>query len=222
MRQFLLFLFITFQLNAIGQQEKTFNVSIEGRNSSISFANQAIKSLNKGFAREAFPFILKAIQTDSTTHKSYDLLYKACLMDKDYPDSILQNFYTGKRIFDLDDEICFYLAELYRLKKDFVKSIPEFTKAIELSKNTEEKHDLVMQYYSGRAFCYLKINRLNDAIVDYSTYLKQKPDDDIILTNRGVCYQKLGKKQLAISDWTKASVLGNAIAKTYLKNISRK
>ena len=222
MRLLLLFLFITFQLNVIGQQSKTYNVSIEGRNSSISFANQAMNCLNNGHARESFPFIFEAIRMDSTLHKSYELLYKACLIDKDYPDSVLQNFYIAKRIFELDDEICFYLAELYRLKKNFVKSIPEFTKAIELSKDTEVKSDLVKQYYSGRGFCYLKINRLNDAIVDYSIYLKQAPDDDIILTNRGVCYQKLGKKQLAISDWNKASELGNPTAKTYLKNISNK
>jgi len=222
MKLFLLFLLFAFQLNVICQQKKEYNVSFEASESSISFANLAIKSLSNDHARESFPFILKAIQADSTMHKSYELLYKACLLDKEYPDSILLNFYIAKRIYELDDEICFYLAELYRVKKEFNKSIPEFTKAIELSKKAEEKSILVMQYYSGRAYCYLKTNSISEAIADYSIYLEQKPDDDIILTNRGVCYQKLGKKQLAIADWKKATELGNTTAKTYFKNITQK
>ncbi|MDD4971739.1 MAG: hypothetical protein PHT07_20115 [Paludibacter sp.] len=222
MRLFLLLIFFSFQLNVIGQQKKIYNISFEESERSISFANQAIKCLSNGHGRESLPFIIKAIQSDSTMHKSYELLYKACLLDKEYPDSILQNFYIAKRIHEQDDEICFYLAELYRLKKEFNKSIPEFTNAIELSKKAEEKSILIVQYYSGRAYCYLKTNRISEAIADYSIYLEQKPDDDIILTNRGVCYQKLGKKQLAIADWEKASKLGNTIAKTYFKNITQK
>jgi len=222
MRILVLFLFIAFQLNGIGQQKKVYNVSIEASNNSIYLANQAIRKLDKGLARESFPFIISAIQADSTMHKSYELLYKACLLYKEYPDSILQYFYIAKRIYELDDEICFYLAELYRLRNEFTKSIPEFTNAIELSKNSEDKSNLITQYYSGRAYSYLKMNRINEAISDYSIYLNEKPDDDIILTNRGVCYQKLGKKQLAIADWKKASELGNTIAKTYFKNISQK
>jgi|ERR1035437_6638747 tetratricopeptide (TPR) repeat protein len=222
MRSLLLLILLIVQLHAFGQNERTYEVSFEERNNSISLVNKAFEKLNKGFVKESYPLIFKAIRSDSTSHRSYELLYRACMTDGNYSDSIVQKFYLAKQIFGLDDEICFYIAELYRMKNNFKNSISEYTKAIELSKSNEEKSPIKMQYYSGRALSYVKMNMINEAISDYTIYLKEKPDDAIILTNRGVCYQKKGKDQLAIADWKRSSELGNITAKTYLKRMSQK
>ena len=59
------------------------------------------------------------------------------------------------------------------------------------------------------------------AIPDYTVFLKEYPDDAVILTNRGVCYQNEKNKEKAIADWKKASSLGNNTARTYLMRITK-
>jgi tetratricopeptide (TPR) repeat protein len=219
---FIILALITLAFNAIGQEDRNYSVSIETRNQSIAYANNASLKLSKGLTKESFPLIIKAINTDSTLHKSYELLYQACMTDQNYSDTIIQKFYIAKRIFDADDQICYYIATLYRMRNDFKKSISEYTKAIEFSKTNEDKSKLIAQYYSGRAYCYVKTGMFKEAIPDYTYYLMQNPDDAVVLINRGVCYQKEKNNSQAIADWKKASELGNPTAKTYLKRMMDK
>ncbi|HZK69230.1 MAG TPA: hypothetical protein VFC36_06515 [Paludibacter sp.] len=213
---------LALQLQAWSQKEKVYNISIEARNAAIELVNKATIKINKGLVKESFSLITEAIKTDSTLHNSYDLLYRACLTDANYSNPAIQNFYIAERIFDLDDEICFYLAELYRLRNEHKKAIPEYTKAIEYSKSSTEKSKLWAQYFSGRAFCYTKTNNFKAAILDYDTYLKEKPMDAVILINRGVCYQKLGNMPMAIVDWKRSEQLGNPTGKVYLDRATKK
>jgi tetratricopeptide (TPR) repeat protein len=207
------------QLHVIGQQERSYQVSIENRNSAITSQKRATEKLDKGLAKESYSFIFSAISADSSSHRSYELLYRASLTDSNYSDSIINHFIQGKQIFGLDDELCFYIAELYRYRKDYKKSILEYTKAIELSKDYKIKSGQYIQYFAGRGYSYIKTNKYDEAISDYTVYLKERPDDSAILTNRGVCYQKKSNIDLAIVDWKKAASLENITAKAYLKRI---
>jgi tetratricopeptide (TPR) repeat protein len=210
------------QLFALCQQERSYQVSIEGRNSAIISQKQAKDKLDKGFVKESYPLIFNAISADSSSHRSYELLYRASLTDENYSDSIVNYFIQGKQIFGLDDELCFYIAELYRYRKDYKKSIPEYNNAIKLSQNFNLKSKQYIQYFAGRGYSYVKTNKYDEAISDYSIYLKENPDDSTVLTNRGVCYQKKGSIELAIADWKRAALLENPTAKLYLKSIVHK
>jgi tetratricopeptide (TPR) repeat protein len=219
---FISLVMMVLSISTNAQEERNYNVSIESRNLSIKYAIQADKIIDKGLVKESFPIITKAILTDSTQRKSYDILYRACLVGQNYNDSLMRYFFIAKRIFDADDEICYKIAELYKMRKEYKKSIKHYSKAIELIANKEEKSKLTLQYYSGRAYCYVMTNMYKQAIPDYSVYLDENPDDAVILTNRGVCYQNDNNKEKAIADWKKASVLGNSTAKAYLNRITRK
>jgi len=221
MKLFLLISLFYVQLYAFGQQQRSYQVSIDGSNKAIILQKQAKEKLDKGLTKESYPLIFNAISSDSSSHRSYELLFRASLTDQNYSDSILNHFIQGKQIFGLDDELCFYIAELYRYRKDYKKSISEYTDAIKLSSNFNTKSEQYIQYFAGRGYSYVKTNKFTDAISDYSVYLKDRPEDCAILINRGVCYQKKGNIDLAITDWKKAALLGNLTAKAYLKNISQ-
>jgi len=213
-------LFITLlwlQLYALGQQERAYQVSIDDRNRAITLLKRAKEKLDKGFVKESYPLIFTAISADSSSHRSYELLYRASLTDQNYSDSVMNHFIQGKQIFGLDDELCFFMAELYRYRKNYKQSIYEYNNAIKLSENCSIKSGQYIQYFAGRGYSFVKINKFDEAISDYTIYLKERPDDSAVLTNRGVCYQKKGSKDLAIADWKKAALLGNVTAKAYLK-----
>ena len=138
--------------NLFSQEERNYNVSIESRNLSIKYAIQADKMIDKGLVKQSFPVIINAIKADSTQRKSYSILYRACLVGQNYSDSLIRYLFIAQRIFDIDDEICYNIAELYKMRKDYKKSIKFYSKAIELIANNEEKSKLTFQYYSGRAY----------------------------------------------------------------------
>ncbi len=203
-------------------QDRNYNVSIEARNEATSYLNKATNLLNSGKTKESFTPIIKAIRIDSTLFNSYGILFKACIMNQNYSDSLLNYFYIGSRIYDADDNICFYIAEIYRFRKQYRKAIIEYTSAIEFSKSGDEKSFNYAAYFSGRAFCYSQTNMFALAINDYTDYLKIQPDNPVMLLNRGVCFQKIGNDKNAVTDWKKSAELGLPIAKEYLNKHKKK
>ena len=204
------------------QVQRSYEVSIDRYNAAVELQKKAKFEIESGSIKKSYTYILKSIQNDSSSHRSYELLYQASLMDNNYSDSIIDYFKDSKKIFGNDDEICFYIAEIYRLRKDFQKAVSEYTKAIELAKNSEIKPGQYFQFFAGRALCFVNLKRYNEAILDYTCYLNQYPNDNIILVNRGVCYQKNGNLNSAILDWKKSALSGNQTAMGYLKSITRK
>jgi tetratricopeptide (TPR) repeat protein len=206
---------------AIGQT-KSINVSMEDRNKAIEFNNEAFKLINDGKPKDSFPLIIKAIHTDSTLLRSYELLYRACLTSGVYDDAHLNYFFIAKRIFDIDDRICFFIAEMYKNRKEIQKAITEYTKAINFGKNDSIRSEYYYRYYSNRAYCYTLSNLNAQAIKDYNECLEFNPEDAILLLNRGVCYKKTGDTKHAIADWKESARLGLPVAKTYLQNVQKK
>lgn len=72
-------------------------------------------------------------------------------------------------------------------------------------------------FYFNRANCYLKLDKADLAVRDYSDSLILKPENENAYTNRGIAHIKLKKKQEACDDWNKAVSLGQFSTKKYLE-----
>jgi tetratricopeptide (TPR) repeat protein len=209
-------------VSMINAQEKNYNISFEARNAAIEAYNKGCKLVDSDKTNEGIMYLTKSIRIDSTLFKTYGTLFKASMISENYTDSLLNYFFIAKRIFDADDNICYYVAEIYRARKQFRNAILEYTNAIDFSKSDGAKSSNYPYYFSGRAFCYTQKNSFALAVNDYSVCLQLKPRDPVMLVNRGVCYQKLKEDAKAVADWEMAAKLGHPTAKEYLKRHERK
>lgn len=210
---------------SVGQtiaQQQTYHLTVETRNASSLAYNKGCKLLNENLAKESIPYFVKAIHTDSTLYNPYKELFDASLITQNYSDSVLNCFYMGRKVFNTDNNLCYYIGEMFRLRKQFHNAIEEYTKAIQFSYSDSVKPKNYIRYYSGRAFCHLKRNAYSLALSDYMVYLAAKPDDPAILVNRGICYHYLNDDAKARIDWLKASKLGYPTADEYLKRLNQK
>jgi tetratricopeptide (TPR) repeat protein len=217
----LLFHFCLFISAQSSQKEKVLDVSVESRNKAIDYLNNARKLSYNNQQKESLTYFIAAIKTDSTLTDTYESLYRTSTFLKNYSDSVLNCFYIGKRVYFDDDEISFFTADILRFRKEYKKAIDEYTNAIGLSKNEEEKSFLLINYFTGRAISYVKTNQYYPAIEDYSAALKIDPENELVLINRGVCYQKLEDNKKAVADWEKAVALGSTMAKEYLEKLRK-
>ena len=204
---------IAFQVTAHGQ---SYKVNLEDRNTAVDLTNQANKLLDEKKADEAFALLNKAISTDSTYRNSYLCIYRAYTINRDYASTAIDNLKKAKRIYQKDDELCFYLGEVYRMQNNLIDAMNEYTAAIVFSKKNGEDFYLVPSYYTNRGNCYIKMEMYDSAIADYSYTLKLKPDNASALMNRGICYMKKGDTQNACADWTKSLETGNTSAAKYI------
>lgn len=216
LRFFALFL-IVFSVIILNAQSRNYNISFETRNEAIAAYNKGCKLIESDKTREGIDQLTQSIRLDSTLFKTYGMLFKATMIAENYADSILNYLFIGKRIFDADDNICYYVAEIYRLRKQYRNAISEYTNAINFSKSDSVKSANYPYYFAGRAFCYTQKNSFALAVNDYTVCLELKPRDATMLVNRGVCYQKLKEDAKAVADWEKAAKLGHPTAKEYLK-----
>ena len=191
-------------------------VSIDDRNKTIELTNQAIKSIKENKTEEAFSLLSKAISVDSTFRSSYLYLYNVFLQNKDYSEKVILYFKKAKRIFLEDDEISYYLAEIYRINDNLRNAINEYSFAINYSKLNGEEFSLVDSYYYNRGNCYLKMNILDSALFDYNYSLKLKSNQPSVFLNRGICLFKKGNSSKACEDWKMSLILGGSKAKEYL------
>lgn len=210
---FVVMLGLCYQISA-----QDYSVDLDDRNETINLTNQAVKQLNNGEFNQAIDVLIKAISVDSTFRGSYQTLYKASILGKNYSSTIIENFKKGNRIFNDDDELSFYLGEFYRLNNDIQSAIQQYTLSINLSKVNGEDFDLVYLYYFNRGNCYLKNEQFQLAIEDYSYSLKLKPNNGNVYVNRGICYLKVTDNLKACDDWKMASELGSSLAFQYFKN----
>lgn len=196
---------------------QTYIVQIEDRNTTVDLTNQASKLLDENKTDEAVSSLIQAISVDSTYHPSYLMLYKACLYDKGYSEIVIPYLKKGQRIFVEDDELTFYLGEIYRLNSDIKNAILEYSAAINYSKINSEDFELVYKYHFNRGTCFYKMDSIDSAILDYNYSLKLKPDYIPALLNCGVCLFKKGNSAGACTNWTKALELGSDSAKEYIE-----
>lgn len=196
---------------------QTYTVQIEDREKTVNLTNQAIQLIDENKISEAVSALINAISIDSTYHTSYFMIYKAYLFDKNYFETAILYLKKGKRIFNEDDEMTFYLGEVYRMNSDLKNAIYAYSEAINQSKTNGEESELFYKYFVNRGTCYYKSDSLDSAISDYNSSLKIKPDYEAALLNRGICFYKKGNKPAACTDWNKARENGSTPAKDYIE-----
>ena len=211
-------LLITFSTSG---QEKTYNITIKSRNEAIDLTNQANPKIKDLHPEEAFPLLLKAIAIDSTIVDAYELMYNAAMSAKRGSSEVVAVLQKGRRIYPEDDELSFYLADIYRINEKLPKAIAEYSTAIRLSKSQTTASKLIHSYYFNRGTCYLKVKNYDAAILDYAECLKRDPENSFTNLNIGNCYYN--KKQIAKARiyWQKSAEMGNSAAKEYLSKSAK-
>ena len=206
-------------------QGKTFEESLRTREFEPDGPNytpriSGIMHIENGNYTDAVQKLLAAIRLEPKIREMYLSLNTACSHTNQI--SILKQYLIkAKAIFEEDDEICYYLGNIYQNENNFQKAIAEYSLAIKYAQKNGEDFELVYAYYQNRASCYLKINECSKSIPDFTYALKLNPDNGAIYANRGIAYYKTGKKTEACKDWRKAQSLGIQSAGTYVRRYCR-
>jgi len=181
-----------------------------------------VKKIEEESPVEAITLLTKAIAIDSTYRNSYLGLYKAYTMNKDYSETAISNIKKANRIFKEDDELHFYLGELYRMNNNLMEALYEYNAAIQYSKKNGEDFFLVYFYYTNRGICFMRLEMYDSAIADFNKALTLEPNSAVIRVNRGTCLNKKGDRINACIDWKYAVENGIPSAvkyvDTYCKN----
>ena len=216
MKKFNLFLifFMTTSRLVLGQMD------INAVNKPVELLSSANEDIENGNYTDAVQKLLAAIRLEPKIREMYLSLNTACSHTNQI--SILKQYLIkAKAIFEEDDEICYYLGNIYQNENNFQKAIAEYSLAIKYAQKNGEDFGLVYAYYQNRASCYLKINECSKSIPDFTYALKLNPDNGAIYANRGIAYYKTGKKTEACKDWRKAQSLGIQSAGTYVRRYCR-
>ncbi len=105
-------------------------------------------------------------------------------------------------------------GEVYYARKEYLKSVQEFTKALQYSP-TEPG------YYFLRGRAYLALGKHSEAVADYTKVIQfassaqEKSNLPTVYHNRGLAYGLLKKNTLAIADLTMAIKLKSDYASAY-------
>ncbi len=206
-----------FLMLKFGGFAQVYQVSLENKNKAIGLTNKAIEMMQADRYEGAFNLLLEAIAIDSTNRNSYLQLYRVGMNDSTRVDSAISILQKSKKIFQQDDEICYYLGEMYNLKEEVKRAMSEYSMAIAYSKLNGEDFHLVHRYYFNRANICLQKNMISTAVLDYTYALNLNPDYGVAYANRGICLYKMGEKDAACKDWKQAVKLGISQSEDYVK-----
>lgn len=189
-------------------------------NKPIDLINEANKDIENGNYEEAVQKLIASIRLEPKLREAYLSLNTACSHTNQI--SILKSYLQkAKTVFEEDDEICYYLGNIYQNENNLLKAIQEYSLAIKYAKQNGEDYELVYAYYQNRASCYLKSNEFAKAIPDFNYALQLNQNNGAIYANRGIAYYKTGKRTEACQDWKRATQLGVSSASTYVKRYCR-
>ncbi len=211
-------LLVAIQFNTEAQ---VYDVSLADSNKAIELYNLAIENNKNNKVSDAFELFVEAISTDSTFRSPYLQLYTVSMSDSSFVDQSIIILQKSKKIFEQDDEICYYLGEMYKLKGEMKRAMAEYSMAIVYAKINGEDFSLVPHYYLNRANICLEKNMLSTAVLDYTYALNLKPDYSIAFANRGICFFKMGETEAACKDWQKAFDMGIIQVEEYLEKNCR-
>ena len=77
------------------------------------------------------------------------------------------------------------------------------------------KNPRVAEAYYNRGAANLRLNRLDEALADFSKTIELNPKDPDAWNNRGLVYNRLGRTQEALSDFNKALELDDLNGQAY-------
>lgn len=210
----IIFLLLIMKFGAFSQIHQ---VSLADKNKAIVLTNQAIEEVKTDNVGEGFNLLIQAIAIDSTNRNSYLQLYRVGMNDSTRIDTAISILQKSKKIFQQDDEICYYIGEMYNLKGEVKRAMAEYSMAIAYSKLNGEDFYLVHRYYFNRANICLAKKMISTAVLDYTYALNLKPDYGAAYANRGICLYKMGEKDAACKDWKEAVKFGVSQAEAYVK-----
>ena len=189
-------------------------------NRPINLLNSANQDIENGDYEEAVQKLIASIRLNPQIRAAYLPLNTACSYTAQI--SILKSYLLkAKEIFREDDEICYYLGNIFQKENNFTKAIQAYTEAIKYAKQNGEDYELVYAYYQNRGACYLKTNQFAKAIPDFDYAIKLNPSNGAAYTNRGIAHYQTGNRAKALEDWRKAADLGISTALAYLKRYGR-
>ncbi len=209
----ILFVLLAGQFAVFAQE---YNVSLESTNKAIALTNQGMIKLKDNLMQDAFDLLIEAISTDFTYRNPYLQLYTVAMNDSTKIDTAISVLQKSKKIFQQDDEICYYLGEMYKAKGEVKRAMAEYSMAIAYSKMNGEDFYLVHKYYFNRANICLEKNMISTAVLDYTYALNLKPDYGVAFANRGICFFKMGEIDAACKDWKQAVSLGVSQSEEYI------
>lgn len=126
-----------------GAFSQIHQVSLADKNKAIVLTNQAIEKVKIDNVGEGFNLLIQAIAIDSTNRNSYLQLYRVGMNDSTRIDTAISILQKSKKIFQQDDEICYYIGEMYNLKGEVKRAMAEYSMAIAYSKLNGEDFHLV-------------------------------------------------------------------------------
>ena len=221
LKHVLIMLAMTCCCGPVGYCQTDYNVDMDNRNMAIDLNHKAQEHFNADRYKEAAMSLAKSISTDSLLRETYLLIYQTWLNDKSLKETVFKALKKGRRIFNDDDELCFYLAEIHRDNYELPEAVLEYTNASNYAKRNGEGFYLVHYYYFNRANCLLQMKMYDGALVDYDYALKLKPNFAAAYLNRGVCLYKKGHKKEACKSWNQALELGCDHSTEYLNKYCR-
>lgn len=185
-----------------------FNSCNMGIKDSNSLVQSAILKIELKQYDEAFEYLNKAINTDSTNPEAY---------------------YLRAQVFDLQgkdkDRICEDLQMASELGSERAKeaykqycigiSSNEYTKLLKKYNDYIERYPDKYEGYFERGNLYFRSNKIESALLDYNRVLEIL-EHPVAYYNRGVCYLKLNNKTKGCLDINKAIKLGYEKAKDVL------
>jgi len=201
-----------------GWGQEFYEVEIEVRENSIVINNTAVDMIQKGNYASAARILEKVLEDDPSYHSAYLNFYRAGSQVEEKKEKVIQVLRKGLKIFKEDDEMAYYLGNLFQKENRLKEAIEAYSEAIAYSKINGEDYPLVWAYYFNRGNCFLKSNQHSKAIPDYDYALELSPDNPDILTNRGFCHYKTNNAQAACADWSEAFQLGSTNTQRYIQS----
>ncbi|MCH7409383.1 tetratricopeptide repeat protein [Belliella sp. DSM 111904] len=215
MRYLSIFILSLFHVSVSFAQEM-YEVDVDERNNSIVITNTANDMMENGNYEQAAKVLESIFKNDPTFHPAYIEYYKAIYGTQHDSSKLIEVLKQGLTIFEDDDELAYYLGNVYQSARRFNDAIDAYSDAIAFSKINGEDYPIVWGYHFNRGNCHLKTAQYEKAIKDYSYALELSPDNGDILTNRGTSYYQVKQKALACEDWTNALKFGADAAKKYV------
>jgi tetratricopeptide (TPR) repeat protein len=201
--------------------QKIYDIDSEVRENSIVVNTTAMDMIENENYESATRILEAVIQKDPTFHPAYINFYRAGKNITSKTEDVIVVLKDGLEIFEENDEMAYYLGNLYQRDSRFKEAIAAYTDAIAFSKINGEDFPLVWAYHFNRGNCHLKSKDFTAAIPDYDYALTLSPDNPDILTNRGYCFYQSDQKAKACSDWNLAKSFGNFQTQRYLDSFCK-
>lgn len=218
---FLLTFLIFFMGHTSAFSQKVYDVELDVRENSVVINNTALELIEEEKHETAVRILESVLKDDPSFHPAYLNYYRAGKNLSEKTDRVVEVLKTGLKIFEEDDEMAYYLGNLFQKEKRYEEAIAAYTEAINYSKVNGEDFPLVWAYYFNRANCYLKTNQYKKSLPDYDYALTLSPGNYDVLTNRGYAFYKTDNSEAACEDWKNARQLGSKVTQKYLDSYCR-